>query len=45
MTNTLALTIALGRYEHVRELAPQGISLNVLEIPIEEMHFRFTRFR
>jgi 4,5-dihydroxyphthalate decarboxylase len=45
MSNTLALTIALGRYEHVRELAPQGISLNILELPIEEMHFRFTRFR
>ena len=45
MANTLPLTIALGSYEHVRSLAPQGLSLTLLEIPIEEMHFRFTRFR
>ena len=41
----LALTLALGRYEHVRGLRQQGIDLTVLELPIEEMHFRFTRFR
>ncbi|HZQ75219.1 MAG TPA: 4,5-dihydroxyphthalate decarboxylase [Burkholderiales bacterium] len=41
----LPLTLALGRYEHVRGLEAQGLDLNVLEIPIEEMHFRFTRFR
>lgn len=41
----LPLTIALGRYEHVRDLRPQGMDLTILELPIEEMHFRFTRFR
>ena len=41
----LALSLAVGRYEHVRELRPQGIDLTLLQPPIEEMHFRFTRFR
>jgi 4,5-dihydroxyphthalate decarboxylase len=41
----LALSLAVGRYEHVRGLRPQGIDLTLLEPPIEEMHFRFARFR
>jgi 4,5-dihydroxyphthalate decarboxylase len=41
----LPLTLALGKYDHVRELRPDGVDLTLLEIPIEEMHFRFTRFR
>jgi 4,5-dihydroxyphthalate decarboxylase len=41
----IPLTLALGRYEHVRDLRPQGVDLTLLELPIEEMHFRFTRFR
>src|SRR5262249_5148132 len=41
----ISLALALGRYDHVRELRPQGIDLTLLEIPIEEMHFRFARFR
>ena len=41
----LALSLAVGRYEHVRDLRPQGIDLTLLQPPIEEMHFRFTRFR
>ena len=41
----LALSLAVGRYEHVRDLRPQGLSLTILEPPIEEMHFRFARFR
>ena len=41
----LPLTLALGKYDHVRDLRPQGIDITLLEIPIEEMHFRFTRFR
>ncbi|HEX2565592.1 MAG TPA: ABC transporter substrate-binding protein [Burkholderiales bacterium] len=45
MAHTVPLTVALGPYEHVRGLNPQGLSVTLLEIPIEEMHFRFTRFR
>jgi 4,5-dihydroxyphthalate decarboxylase len=41
----LALTLALSPYEHTRDLAPRGIELNILELPIEEIFYRFTRFR
>jgi len=41
----LALSLAVGRYEHTRDLRPAGIDLTLLEPPIEEMHFRFARFR
>ena len=41
----LPLSLAVGRYEHTRDLRPQGLSLTILEPPIEEMHFRFARFR
>jgi 4,5-dihydroxyphthalate decarboxylase len=41
----LPLTLAINPYDHVRGLAPQGIDLTVLELPIEEIFFRFTRFR
>lgn len=41
----LALTLALSPYDHTRDLAPRGIELNVLELPIEEIFYRFTRFR
>lgn len=41
----LALSLAVGRYEHTRDLRPQGIALAIIEPPIEEMHFRFARFR
>ena len=40
----LPLTLAIGPYDHVRELQPRGIELTVLELPIEEITFRFTRF-
>ena len=43
--NRLALTLALSPYDHTRDLAPRGIELNVLELPIEEIFYRFTRFR
>ena len=43
--NRLALTLALSPYDHTRDLAPRGIELNVLELPIEEIFHRFTRFR
>src|SRR5207302_10834885 len=42
---TLPLTLAINAYDHVRDLRPQGIDLLVLELPIEEIFFRFTKFR
>ena len=41
----LPLTLAIHPYDHVRGLAAQGIDLTVLELPIEEIFFRFTKFR
>jgi len=46
----LPLTLAIGDYDHVRDLAlgtvrPEGIDLNVLNLPVEEIFFRFTRHR
>ena len=41
----LALTLAIHPYDHARDLRPQGIELAVLDLPIEEIFFRFTRFR
>jgi len=41
----LPLTLAIHPYDHVRGLAPQGIELSVLELPIEEIFFRFTKFQ
>jgi 4,5-dihydroxyphthalate decarboxylase len=41
----LPLTLALSPYDHTRDLRPAGIALNVLELPIEEIFYRFTRFR
>jgi 4,5-dihydroxyphthalate decarboxylase len=41
----IALTLAIHPYDHARDLRPQGIDLTVLELPIEEIFFRFTKFR
>jgi 4,5-dihydroxyphthalate decarboxylase len=41
----LPLTLAISPYDHVRGLRPSGIDLAVLELPIEEIFFRFTKFR
>jgi 4,5-dihydroxyphthalate decarboxylase len=46
----VALTLAMGDYEHTRDLATgrvpvQGATLNVLTLPPEEAFFRFTHFR
>ncbi|HEU4350346.1 MAG TPA: 4,5-dihydroxyphthalate decarboxylase [Burkholderiales bacterium] len=41
----LPLTLAINAYDHVRDLRPQGINLTVLDLPIEEIFYRFTRFR
>ncbi len=45
----IPISLAIGGYDHVRELldgrvAPAGIDLLPLELPIEEITFRFTRF-
>ncbi|HEX6692104.1 MAG TPA: 4,5-dihydroxyphthalate decarboxylase [Burkholderiales bacterium] len=42
---TLPLTLATGAYDHVRDLRPRGIALNQITLPIEEIFYRFTRFR
>ena len=41
----LSLALAIGAYDHARGLDPQGIDLHLVELPVEEMHYRFTRFR
>lgn len=41
----IALTLAISAYDHARGLRPAGIDLNVFELPIEEIFYRFTRFR
>ena len=47
---TVALTLAIGDYEHTRDLAlgavrVQGATLNVLTLAPEEAFFRFTHYR
>ena len=41
----LPVTLALSPYEHTRGLQPRGIDLNELALTIEEIFYRFTRFR
>ncbi len=41
----LALSLAISPYDHARDLRPQGIDLTVLDLPIEEIFHRFTRWR
>lgn len=41
----LPLTLAISPYDHVRDLRAQGIDLTVLELAIEEIFYRFTRWR
>ena len=41
----IALSLAINPYDHVRDLRPRGIDLVILDLPIEEIFFRFTRFR
>jgi 4,5-dihydroxyphthalate decarboxylase len=47
---TLNLTLAISEYDHVRDLAtgrvvPEGITLNCLSLPIEEIFYRFIHYR
>lgn len=41
----IPLSLAISPYDHARGLRPQGIDLDVLELPIEEIFYRFARFR
>ena len=41
----IPLSLAISPYDHARALDPQGVELTVLELPIEEIFYRFTRFR
>ena len=43
--SSLRLSLAIGPYDHVRELQPHGTELVRLELPVEEIFFRFARFR
>ena len=42
---SITLSLAIGPYDHVRDLRPAGIDLVVLELPVEEIFYRFTHFR
>jgi 4,5-dihydroxyphthalate decarboxylase len=41
----LQLSLATAPYEHARDLQPRGIDLVRLELSVEEIFYRFTRFR
>ncbi|MGH7090037.1 MAG: hypothetical protein ACREFQ_14160, partial [Stellaceae bacterium] len=46
----LALSLGISEYDHVRDLAAglvraQGIAINALSFPVEEIFHRFTRYR
>ena len=41
----LPLSLAVSAYDHVRDLRAEGIDLNVQTPHLEEIFFRFTRFR
>jgi 4,5-dihydroxyphthalate decarboxylase len=48
--NRLQLTLALGDYEHTRDVAhgvvrPEGLEIRYLALPVEEIFFRFIKFR
>src|SRR5579863_5465648 len=49
-TGPVPLTLAIHDYDHVRDLASgvvgvEGVALRCLAYPVEEIFFRFTRFR
>jgi 4,5-dihydroxyphthalate decarboxylase len=46
----LPLSVAMGAYDHVRDLATgavrcEGVDLNVIELPVEEIFHRFIKYR
>jgi 4,5-dihydroxyphthalate decarboxylase len=50
MSKQVQLTLAISDYDHVRDLTdgrvrPEGIELTALQLPVEEIFYRFTAFR
>ena len=50
MANRVPLTLAVNDYDHVRDLVSgavtvEGVALNCVHHPVEEIFYRFTRFR
>jgi 4,5-dihydroxyphthalate decarboxylase len=48
--DNVRLTLAINEYDHVRDLVAglvpvQGVDLTCLSLPVEEIFYRFTRFR
>jgi 4,5-dihydroxyphthalate decarboxylase len=48
--NTVPLTLAVNEYDHVRDVCSgvvpvEGVALNCLNFPVEEIFFRFSRYR
>jgi 4,5-dihydroxyphthalate decarboxylase len=48
--NEVTLTLAISRYDHVEDLVvgrivPEGVRLTCLSLPIEEIFFRFLKYR
>jgi 4,5-dihydroxyphthalate decarboxylase len=48
--NEVPLTLAISRYDHVEDLVagrvkPEGIKLTCLTLPVEEIFFRFLKYR
>jgi 4,5-dihydroxyphthalate decarboxylase len=48
--NSVPLTLAVNEYDHVRDLCNgtvpvEGVALNCLNFPVEEIFFRFARYR
>lgn len=41
----LPLTLAINPYDHVRDLRVEGVDLTCLHFEVEEIFFRFSRFR
>jgi 4,5-dihydroxyphthalate decarboxylase len=39
------VTLAVNAYDHVRDLAVEGVELTVVHHPVEEIFFRFTHYR
>lgn len=50
MVNRLPLTLAVGDYDHTRDVAhgvvrPEGLEIRGLNLPVEEIFYRFIKFR
>src|SRR4051794_31806955 len=41
----IPITLAVNDYDHVRDLAVEGVQLTVVHHPVEEIFFRFTHYR